>query len=414
MSGSQSVRRRVFVGRGFQKLPSRSPIIGSCGGGFWACECVVVSRQSTSKKLEVLASPIPPPRGPCERVGTRRMLARFGTPVRRARRRNTHASRGSIPFIPARPRNSCNEVLGDARSEVSRGRVSIPRVQFGSRAGPKQPSDCATRIPLHACNRASGGVPTTCGIVLAWRALATSGSIDLPPPHATLQLGNRGFAMLHLQRRFEFPLLAALVCGLWAQPASASPQGTQFQRNPQITPHMTGEAVYQDVDSSHTLGSSDRIVVRFDMPVLVLQPNASAFRLPVSGDSLGSGASIAAGPAADQVTIQLGSGATFRTQQLFSGANTALGAPSGIEINPAIPPGTIQSATYFIDAVNSGPVDLAAGWVLSTNVLDVGASRKCVIADANGDGAPDLFSQLDGTGLRLWENVTGTGSFYYF
>lgn len=218
--------------------------------------------------------------------------------------------------------------------------------------------------------------------------------------------------MSHHYGRSALLALAAFAVGTLATQAPA--QIPQWSRDPLITPHLTGEAAYQDLDASHTLSRADRIIVRFDMPVVVLQSNALAFRLPVSGDSLGSGASITAGPAANQVTIQLGSGAAFRTRQMFSATNISAGAPSGIEIDPAIPPGTIQSAAHSIDAVNSGPVDLAPGWILSSNALDVGPSRRCMIADANGDGAPDLFSQLDGTGLRLWENVNGTGDFHWF
>lgn len=177
---------------------------------------------------------------------------------------------------------------------------------------------------------------------------------------------------------------------------------------------MTGEAVYRDLDSSSTLNGGDCIIVRFDLPVVVLQNNAAAFRLPVAGDSLGAGASIVAGPAADQVTIVLGNGASFRTRQIFANGNTTSGSASGIEIDPAIPPGTIQSAAFLTDAVNSGPVDLVPGLVLSTNVLDSGATRAAVIADIDGNGAPDLFSQRDGAGLSLWENANGDGNFYYF
>ena len=116
--------------------------------------------------------------------------------------------------------------------------------------------------------------------------------------------------MLLPLRRAALLVLSAMTSGLMVLPASPSPQA-----QPQLTtrlfmnPRLTGEALYNDLDSSHTLSSADSIVVRFDLPVVVLQNNAAAFRLPVSGDSFGSGASVIAGPAADQVTIHLGSGA---------------------------------------------------------------------------------------------------------
>ena len=100
--------------------------------------------------------------------------------------------------------------------------------------------------------------------------------------------------------------------------------------------HVAGEALYTDVNHDQACNAGDTLLVGFDQNVTVVATDATAFAMPVSGDSLGAGATMAAGPLAHQALITLGAGATLRTRQLFGAGALTAGSPSGIDVSGSI------------------------------------------------------------------------------
>jgi hypothetical protein len=102
--------------------------------------------------------------------------------------------------------------------------------------------------------------------------------------------------------------------------------------------HVAGGARYLDVNKNRTCDVGDKLVVGFDQPVTLVSNAAGSFALPVSGDSLGTGALLTSGPLASEVTVLLGLNPSLRTRQAYDAAKLAAGAPSGIDRERRDPP----------------------------------------------------------------------------
>ena len=74
---------------------------------------------------------------------------------------------------------------------------------------------------------------------------------------------------------------------------------------------------YEDTDASGSLSAGDQLVMTFDADVSASTPSLADFELAVAGDSFGAGASVQAGPGADELTLTLGENAKLRTRGAY-------------------------------------------------------------------------------------------------
>ncbi|MBL8843042.1 MAG: VCBS repeat-containing protein [Planctomycetes bacterium] len=176
---------------------------------------------------------------------------------------------------------------------------------------------------------------------------------------------------------------------------------------PQAT--LQGVARYFDVDRSATISAGDELVLPFDQDVTTTVTDADAFELPVSGDSFGTGATIADGPGSHEITVTLGAGAVLRSRQGFDAGNVASGAPSGIDVSGTLPTGAIVDVASGQTVLPSTPLDLATGFVPRDFGPSAPELTDTSIADVDGDGDLDLAGRHF-TGIDLWLN-DGDGTF---
>ena len=106
-------------------------------------------------------------------------------------------------------------------------------------------------------------------------------------------------------------------------------------------PKISGVGRYKDVNTNGIADVGDTLTISFDRDVVLNSPQASDFNLPVSGDSLGEGASAASGANASNVIITLGAQPRFNTRGDFTAGNTSANSPSSIDVSGTIAEGTI-------------------------------------------------------------------------
>ncbi|HEB53396.1 MAG TPA: VCBS repeat-containing protein, partial [bacterium] len=162
-----------------------------------------------------------------------------------------------------------------------------------------------------------------------------------------------------------------------------------------------GPARFEDMDGNAAANSGDRVVVGFSEAVVVNGALADDFVLPVADDTFGVNASVAAGPAANEVTITLGQNARLRTRGRFDPAAVSSNEPSGIDVQNgqgivAVASGVPASASAAVDI---GPMPVAASAVAA-------AGQRFAIGDLNVDGLPDVVVSDSGT-LTPFVNTAG-------
>ncbi len=174
---------------------------------------------------------------------------------------------------------------------------------------------------------------------------------------------------------------------------------------------VTGQAHYTDVNRNGVCDAGDKIVVPFSAAVSVSGADESEFSLPVTGDSLGTGATVASGPSATEVTITLGTGPlTIKSRQAFAAGTLTANCPSGIDVSSAVTADTIQRTSDGVDATASTAIDIVPSFVDSTQTLGSSFSIDSVLADLDGDGDLDLVDPDWTSDNRTWLN-DGTGTF---
>lgn len=168
-------------------------------------------------------------------------------------------------------------------------------------------------------------------------------------------------------------------------------------------PKVAGLARYLDINHNGVNDVGDEVIIPFDQTVSVTGAAGSDFSLPVIGDTLGAGASIAQGPGVNEVTITLGTSAKFKSRQLFTGAN-AVGSPSAIDISAAIAPDVIEGISG-IDALFSSAIDLQPMFVDSGQTLGLELSNSGTFGDVDSDGDLDwLVTNASGASNLLYLN----------
>ncbi len=175
-------------------------------------------------------------------------------------------------------------------------------------------------------------------------------------------------------------------------------------------PIVSGFARFRDEDGDGTASAADVLIVPFDIDVSVNDAGATDFRLPVSGDSLGSGATVSAGPTSFDVTITLGTGATLRTRGTFDPAKVVAGSPSGIDVSDSLAADAIEG-TDGTDAIPSIPINLIPEFVDTEQSLDPDdQTTELALGDVDGDDDLDLVKVNTFGTSRVYRN-DGDGRF---
>jgi hypothetical protein len=168
-------------------------------------------------------------------------------------------------------------------------------------------------------------------------------------------------------------------------------------------PTVLGSARFLDVDSSGTANAGDRVVVPFTDPVTVGSSATDALALLVAGDTFGNGATLSAGPAANEVTITLGIDTTLKARHDFDPQSLGANAATGIDVAPNMASGAI-AAVGGSDAAASSALDLVAGWVNTGQALGSFDARAITVGDVDGDGDQDaVIGNLDAPNT-VWTN----------
>jgi len=129
-----------------------------------------------------------------------------------------------------------------------------------------------------------------------------------------------------------------------------------------VTTDPTGpQIVSAELDDANNNGLGDAgetIIVTFNSDVVVNGSDPAAdFQLPVSGDTFGGGATYAAGPGSNQVTITLNGTPTITGTGVFDPTDVDPNSPSGIDVSDTMTADAIEDA-YGRDAQASAPVDI--------------------------------------------------------
>ncbi|MDH3591468.1 MAG: FG-GAP-like repeat-containing protein, partial [Planctomycetota bacterium] len=211
-------------------------------------------------------------------------------------------------------------------------------------------------------------------------------------------------------------------------------------------PVPAAAALLLDVNRTGAIDQGDQLTLAFDEDLVVdgATPNDIALNDP--GDDLGLGATVELGPAAHQLKITLGAGATLRPEGLASGiavratnaiASAATGAPVESGAPADVVPFPVQGPTFTTagelrgvargDFDGDGDLDLAvaayhrdgrvllndgaAGFTEHMRVAVSSAQGRVASGDLDGDGDVDLVFASGNRG-RIFVN-DGAGTFTF-
>ena len=157
-------------------------------------------------------------------------------------------------------------------------------------------------------------------------------------------------------------------------------------------PLVAGPALFRDENGNGLADAGDTLVVPFDRAVAVNGATESDFDLPVSGDTFGAGPTIAVGADPTEVVVTFAAAPTLKARQSFDAGQTLVNSASGIDISGSMTADAIEGAVSGVDAVPSGIVDVAPGFVDGGQVGAVAHdTRAAVLGDVDRDGNPDLL-----------------------
>jgi len=178
-------------------------------------------------------------------------------------------------------------------------------------------------------------------------------------------------------------------------------------------PVVSGFARYLDINKNAINDLNDQLIIPFDQAVSTNTVISSDFDLPVSGDGFGTGATVIAGPANNEVTIILGTSPNFKTGGNFSIGVISAGSPSGVDVAALMMSEAIEGASG-VDAEQSVPIDMIPAFVDSAQSLGSGDSQSIVLGDVDGVTGLDIVVANAGTQGNVVYTNDGAGNFTAF
>ena len=159
----------------------------------------------------------------------------------------------------------------------------------------------------------------------------------------------------------------------------------QFQTARAQGARLLSTGVYTDANRSGAVDSGDELLLEFDHAVVVNGARGTSFEMPVAGDSLGTGATVAAGPLPTQVKITLGSGAALKVRGVFSSANVGTRAPSGIDVAGHDATRSDRHRDWWPSRAPGTGADLVAASFGSRARLGRSGGRRVLDVECDGD-----------------------------
>ena len=155
-------------------------------------------------------------------------------------------------------------------------------------------------------------------------------------------------------------------------------------------------AFFLDEDMDGTLNAGDRLFLAFNEEIVFNSPSTSDFQTFVTGDTLGSGGTLTDENLVGEMSITLGSGASFRARGEFDPDQVTAGSPSGIDVAAMITPDAIENV-LGTDVAPIGGVDIVSGFVQARDEAGSDRSTSCDAGDLDGDGDIDFVIGRDGS-----------------
>ncbi len=162
------------------------------------------------------------------------------------------------------------------------------------------------------------------------------------------------------------------------------------------------KAFYKDVNHNGIDGS-DKLYIEFDQNINVGVLTNQAFSLPVNGDVLLFSSYNVYG---NTLELNLSNGTSLKVAGEFNSANTAEGAPSGINISSSMPTGMITNLIGY-DAEASNPVDISSTDEVGPKIISAILHDK----EKDGPNAGDSIEIIFDDGIYLSSTADPYNSF---
>jgi hypothetical protein len=171
---------------------------------------------------------------------------------------------------------------------------------------------------------------------------------------------------------------------------------------------VAGAAQYRDMNTNGRADAGDELVLTFNVPLTVNSSDPAALALPIPGDGLGQGASMAAGPGSKNLTLVLGANPVLRARGVDLLASLP-GSSSRLETAVDIPADAIQNRDTGRDLGPMPAVDLAPVHVRGPTPDGLYSSAHFILTDLNGDGFKDVAAADGFEGLDVYQGLPQGG-----
>ncbi|HPF13363.1 MAG: VCBS repeat-containing protein [Planctomycetes bacterium] len=160
-------------------------------------------------------------------------------------------------------------------------------------------------------------------------------------------------------------------------------------------------AYFTDEDRNGSLNAGDKIFLAFNEEIVFNSPSEVDFQMYVTGDSLGTGGVFTDENLVGEMSIALGTGASFRARGTFDPTVLTSGSPAGIDVADSITPDAIEN-TNGTDVAPIGGVDIETGYVIARTETGSDQSLCCAAGDIDGDGDVDfVIGRNAGLGIAI-------------